>query len=103
MPVWRSGMNDVLSRGIAFVGLGRGGIAIPAGTAFDPKETSDVRTTTAAVLPIADFANVVTSVTALAHGSLAWEDDPELSDLGSRRASTRDVAVSSDSRSENFA
>jgi hypothetical protein len=31
------GMNDVLSRGTALVGLWRGGIAIPAGTAFDPK------------------------------------------------------------------
>ena len=40
VPVWRSGMNDVLSRGIAFVGLGRGGIAIPAGTAFDPERSS---------------------------------------------------------------
>jgi hypothetical protein len=33
------GMNDVLSRGTALVGLWRGGIAIPAGTAFDPFQT----------------------------------------------------------------
>ena len=53
------GMNDVLSRGTALVGLWRGGIAIPARTASDPKLTSDVRTTTAAIQPRAGINRFV--------------------------------------------
>jgi hypothetical protein len=30
------GLDDVVSRGTAFADVRRGGIAIPAGTAFDP-------------------------------------------------------------------